>query len=273
MNNVLVVVPTFDEAGNIATLIERVLVAEPRADILVVDDGSPDGTGDLVADVASTEPRVHLLRRSGKSGLGSAYRAGFAWGREQGYDVLIEMDADLSHPADRLPALVDGLGQADLVIGSRYVAGGGTANWPWTRQAISRVGNAYVRLALGVHVNDATAGFRAFNTDILDRIGFAELTSDGYCFQVETTYRTARAGGRITEVPITFTERVHGSSKMSNEIVREALWRVTMWGIGDLFRRGSTNRGAASPRRRAGAVGVLFGVAIAAAWALKSLRS
>ncbi|MGI4894129.1 MAG: class F sortase, partial [Janthinobacterium lividum] len=166
-------------------------------------------------------------------GLGAAYRAGFDWGLERGYEVFVEMDADLSHPADRLPALLDALGDADLVIGSRYVAGGATANWPWYRQLISRSGNAYVSTVLGLPVRDATAGFRAFRRELLEGIGVSDLTSNGYCFQVETTYQATRAGYRLREVPITFTERVAGRSKMSSAIVAEALMRVTGWGLRD----------------------------------------
>lgn len=235
----LVVVPTYNEAENIERLLDGVLAADPRVDVLVVDDGSPDGTADMVAARAEREPRLQLLRRPGKSGLGAAYRAGFAWGAGRGYQVLVEMDADLSHPADRLPALLDGIGDdsrggADLVIGSRYVRGGGTRNWPWHRQLISRTGNAYVGLALRLGVRDATAGFRAFRVTLLERIDVQALTSNGYCFQVETAYRSVRAGARVAEVPITFTEREHGTSKMSSAIVREALLRVTGWALSDL---------------------------------------
>lgn len=235
----LVVVPTYNEAENIEVLLDGVLAADHRVDVLVVDDGSPDGTADLVAARAEREPRLQLLRRPGKSGLGAAYRAGFAWGTGRGYQVLVEMDADLSHPADRLPALLDGIADgrragADLVIGSRYVRGGATRNWPWHRQLISRLGNAYVGLALRLGVRDATAGFRAFRVTLLERIDVQALTSNGYCFQVETAYRSVRAGARVTEVPITFTEREHGTSKMSSAIVREALLRVTGWALSDL---------------------------------------
>ncbi|MFY0408177.1 class F sortase [Solicola sp. PLA-1-18] len=252
----LIVVPTYDEAENITTLLDRVMEAEPRADVLVVDDGSPDGTADLVQAWAEDEPRVHLLRRTGKGGLGSAYRAGFAWGRDAGYDVLVEMDADLSHPADRLPAMLDGTRGADVVIGSRYVKGGATVNWPASRQLISRAGNTYVRLALGLGVSDATAGFRAYRLSALEKMGVWDLTSDGYCFQVEGTHRAVRAGLKVREVPITFTEREHGTSKMSRAIVVEALWKTTLWGLRDLVRRSTPQRrGASVPRRlTAGAV-------------------
>lgn len=229
--NVLVVVPTYDEAGTIQTLLQRVLDAVPHVDVLVVDDGSPDGTADLVAAVAAGDKRVHLLRRDTKDGLGGAYRAGFAWGDAAGYDTFVEMDADLSHPAEALPALLAALTDADLVIGSRYVPGGATEGWPWVRKMISRGGNAYVRLALGLDVRDATAGFRVFRAETLRAVDVQSLDSTGYCFQIETAYRSRRAGLRVLERPITFTERELGQSKMSGRIVAEALLRVTWWAL------------------------------------------
>ncbi|MEJ5866228.1 polyprenol monophosphomannose synthase [Pseudokineococcus sp. 5B2Z-1] len=233
----VVVVPVYDEAATLGALLDAVLAAAPGADVLVVDDASPDGSGDLVA--ARPEPRVHLLRRAGKDGLGAAYRAGFAWARERGYDVVVEMDADLSHPADRLPALLDavGPGGADLAIGSRYVRGGGTRGWPRRRQLLSRGGNAYIRAALRLGVRDATAGFRAFRAELLERVGVAGMRSTGYCFQVETTLRAVRHGARVVEVPITFVERAAGRSKMGPAIVGEAVVRVTWWAVLDLVRR------------------------------------
>jgi glycosyltransferase involved in cell wall biosynthesis len=174
---------------------------------------------------------VQLLRRDGKQGLGAAYRAGFAWGLQRGYAALVEMDADLSHPAERLPALLDGLAEADLVIGSRYVPGGRTQNWSRLREAISRGGNAYVRLALGVPIHDCTAGYRAYRREVLEALPVAAVRSNGYCFQVEMAHRTWQEGFRVVEVPITFTERVAGASKMSRQIVAEALWRVTLWAL------------------------------------------
>ena len=227
----LVVIPTYDEAESVVEVLDRVLQAEPRADVLVVDDGSPDGTAELVKKRAADEPRVHLMERSGKQGLGAAYRAGFGWGLERGYDALVEMDADLSHPPDRLPALLDGLATADLVIGSRYVPGGRTVNWSRTREAISRGGNAYVRLALGVPVHDCTAGYRAYRREVLEELPVEAVRSNGYCFQVEMVYKAWQEGFRVTEVPITFTERASGVSKMSRQIVAEALLRVTQWAL------------------------------------------
>jgi dolichol-phosphate mannosyltransferase len=233
----LVVIPTYNEAGTIVEALERVLAADPRVDALVVDDGSPDGTATLVAAHAATHPRVALLRRPAKQGLGAAYRAGFAWGLARGYDALVEMDADLSHPAARLPALLDGLAHADLVIGSRYVPGGATRNWSRLREAISRGGNAYVRLVLGLPVRDCTAGFRAYRRQVLVAVGVGAVASNGYCFQVELVHRAWREGFRVVEVPIVFTERAAGVSKMSRRIVVEALWRVTVWALSGGRRR------------------------------------
>jgi dolichol-phosphate mannosyltransferase len=227
----LVVMPTYNEAESVVGVIDQVLAADPRVDVLIVDDGSPDGTAGLVAERAAGEPRVRLLERSAKQGLGAAYRAGFAWGLERGYEALVEMDADLSHPPDRLPALLDGLAEADLVIGSRYVPGGRTVNWSRLREAISRGGNAYVRLALGVPVHDCTAGYRAYRREVLEALPVSAVQSNGYCFQVEMAHRTWQEGFRVVEVPIAFTERATGVSKMSRQIVAEALWRVTVWAL------------------------------------------
>lgn len=244
----LVVVPTYQEVASIRSALDAVLSAAPDVDVLVVDDASPDGTGDLVEELGRTQPRVHLLRRPGKAGLGTAYRAGFAWGLARGYDALVEMDADLSHPADRLEALLAGLADADLVIGSRYVAGGSTRNWPASRQAISRTGNRYVQVVLGLGVRDATSGFRAFRREALERAGVLTLSSNGYCFQVETTYAARRAGLTVREVPIVFTERAEGTSKMTTGIVAEALLRVTGWALG--VGRSRLPAARASGRRR-----------------------
>lgn len=227
----LVVIPTFNEAESIETVIGKVIGADHRVEVLVVDDSSPDGTGDLVARLAGVDQRVHLLRRPAKQGLGVAYRAGFAWGMERGYGAMVEMDADLSHPPDRLPVLLDELERADLVIGSRYVPGGSTVNWSPLRKLISRGGNAYVRLALGLPVHDATAGYRAYRREVLEALPVSAIESNGYCFQVETAHRTWREGFVVVEVPITFTERVSGVSKMSQRIVIEALLRVALWAL------------------------------------------
>jgi dolichol-phosphate mannosyltransferase len=227
----LVVIPTYNEAESVVEVLDRVLAADPRVDVLVVDDGSPDGTAKLVLARSEDEPRVHLMERSGKQGLGAAYRAGFGWGLERGYDALVEMDADLSHPPERLPALLDGLDHDDLVIGSRYVPGGRTVNWSRLREAISRGGNAYVRLALRLPVHDSTAGYRAYRREVLEELPVEQVRSNGYCFQVEMVHRTWQEGFRVAEVPITFTERTSGESKMSRQIVAEALLRVAQWAL------------------------------------------
>lgn len=230
----LVVMPTYDEAENIESVVRRVRAACPGVDLLVVDDASPDGTGALADALAAGDPQVAVLHRSRKDGLGGAYRAGFAWGLERGYEVLVEMDADGSHLPEQLHRLLDAIEDgdgADLVIGSRWVPGGAVANWPWYRRAISRGGTAYARIMLGLPVEDATAGFRAFRATALEEIHLELVASQGYCFQIDLTRRARGAGLRIVEVPITFVEREHGRSKMSAGIVREALWRVTTWGV------------------------------------------
>ncbi|WP_454044563.1 glycosyltransferase [Cellulosimicrobium sp. Marseille-Q8652] len=221
----------------------RLRAAVPGADVLVVDDASPDGTGDLADALAADDAAVHVLHRAGKDGLGAAYVAGFGWALERGYDVVVEMDADGSHRPEELPrllgALVDAPGRApgapaarpaDLVIGSRWVPGGEVVNWPWHRELLSRGGNAYVRVALGLRLGDATAGYRAYRARALRAMDLSAVESHGYCFQVDMAWRVARAGGRVVEVPITFVERTAGRSKMSRSIVVEALWKVTVWG-------------------------------------------
>jgi glycosyltransferase involved in cell wall biosynthesis len=227
----LVVVPTYNEASTLAEVVQRALAAPVAVDVLVVDDASPDGTGRLADDLAAAHPEVHALHRAGKEGLGPAYRAGLGWGLDRGYDVLVEMDADLSHDPGQLPDLVAAAAHADLVIGSRYVPGGRIRNWPRRRLALSAGGNRYVQWVTGVPVRDATSGFRAFRREVLVAIGLAELRSDGYSFQLETALLTWRAGFAIDEVPITFVERRAGASKISRAIVVEALWRVLVWGL------------------------------------------
>lgn len=228
--SVLVVVPTYNERDNLEPLLTRLHAAVPDAHVLVVDDASPDGTGELADKLAAADGRVRVLHRAGKAGLGAAYLAGFASALEDGYQVVVEMDADGSHAPEDLPALLAALDDADLVLGSRYVPGGRTVNWPAYRQWISRGGNLYSRLALGVPIRDITGGYRAFRRQVLAELALADVASQGYCFQVDMAYRAAQAGFRVREVPITFTERERGSSKMSHTIVAEALWRVTCWG-------------------------------------------
>lgn len=227
----LVVLPTYNESRTLSEALDRIIAADPRADVLVVDDGSPDGTGAIADRRAEADSRIHVLHRTSKQGLGAAYRAGFAWGLDRGYPVLVEMDADLSHPAERLPALIDATGVADVAIGSRYIAGAGTRNWPRSRQAISRGGNLYVRAALSVPVRDATAGFRAYRAEVLRALPIEQIRSEGYCFQIEATHRAWQLGFSLTEVPIIFTERSEGESKMSSKIVVEALSRVAWWAM------------------------------------------
>ncbi|PRI11619.1 polyprenol monophosphomannose synthase [Leucobacter massiliensis] len=225
----LVIVPTYNEAANILHTLDEIRMYLPEADVLVVDDGSPDGTGDLVASRGLADPQIALLSRAGKSGLGDAYRAGFAHALEHGYEIVAEMDADGSHPARRLPALVEALGFADLAIGSRWAPGGSTAGWARHRHLLSRMASRYVRLLLGTRVSDATSGFRAFRAATLDTIDALSTVSNGYSFQIETLHRAHRSGAVITEVPIVFSERAHGRSKMSAGIVVEAFTRVIQW--------------------------------------------
>jgi dolichol-phosphate mannosyltransferase len=227
----LVVVPTYDEAENIEMVLGRIRAAVPDLDILVVDDASPDGTGKLADRAAADDAHIYVLHGPRKRGLGSAYLAGFAWAFERGYDVIVEMDADGSHLPEQLPALLEALQDADLALGARWVSGGRVVNWPLRRRLLSRCGNAYVRLVLGLPLEDATGGFRAFRRETLEGLDLASVNSQGYCFQVDLARRAVRAGYRVVEVPITFVERTHGRSKMSRAIVREALLRVSVWGL------------------------------------------
>jgi len=235
----LVVIPTYNEAGNLERILERLRAAVPSADVLVVDDRSPDGTGDLADKLAQADGAVHVLHRGGKQGLGQAYLAGFDWGVQADYDVLVQMDADGSHLPEQIPTLLAALEGADLVIGSRWVPGGSVENWPRTRELLSRGGNGYTRLALGIGVSDATGGFRAWRRESLQSIGLDDVASQGYCFQVDLARRAMHAGLRVLEVPIRFVERTHGQSKMSHAIVREAMWRVTVWGARDRAQQGT----------------------------------
>jgi dolichol-phosphate mannosyltransferase len=229
--------PTYNERQNLETVAGRVRAALPEADLLVVDDNSPDGTGDIADKLAGTDPHVQVLHRSDKAGLGRAYIAGFGWALERGYDVIVEMDADGSHQPEHLPGLVGALDHADLAIGSRWTTGGRVLNWPKSRLVLSRGANVYTRLMLGVGVRDATAGFRAYRASTLRTISLAQVQSTGYCFQIDLTLRVADAGLRIVEVPITFVEREHGASKMSNSIIMEAFLRVAHWGVARRLRQ------------------------------------
>ncbi|MFY1631935.1 polyprenol monophosphomannose synthase [Solwaraspora sp. WMMB335] len=231
VGRVLVVIPTYNEADNVRSITGRVREAAPQVDVLIADDNSPDGTGALADDLASADEQVHVLHRPGKQGLGAAYVAGFGWARERGYDAVVEMDADGSHAPEQLPLLLDAARRADVVIGSRWVPGGEVLNWPRRRWVLSQGANLYTRLALGMPVRDATGGYRVYRIPVLDKIDYAGVSSQGYSFQVELTWRAYREGFRIVEVPITFAEREQGASKMSASVVREALWRVTVWGL------------------------------------------
>ena len=231
VERVCVLIPTYNEKDSIVRQVTTVRATCPQVDVLVIDDDSPDGTGRLADDLAEADPAVHVLHRSGKDGLGRAYLDGFAWALEQGYDTLVEMDADGSHRPQDLPAVLAAAPDADLVIGSRWVPGGGIENWPPHRRALSVGGNQYVRMLLGMPVMDATAGFRAYRAEALRHVGLTEIASQGYCFQVDLTWRFVRAGLRILEVPITFVERDAGASKMSRDIFVESLRNVTAWGV------------------------------------------
>ncbi|PAY24884.1 dolichol-phosphate mannosyltransferase [Dietzia natronolimnaea] len=229
----LVIIPTYDERENLPGVVERLLASAPDVAVLIADDNSPDGTGEVADRLAADDPRgrITVLHRAGKQGLGAAYIAGFRWGLERGYSVLVEMDADGSHPPERLPAMLAEIDAgADLVIGSRYVPGGSVENWPWQRHVISRGGNVYSRIMLGVGIKDITAGFRAYRSESLSRLDMDAIESKGYCFQIDMTWRLLNTGGTVVEVPITFTERTVGHSKMSESIFREAAVNVARWG-------------------------------------------
>ncbi|MCQ6556443.1 polyprenol monophosphomannose synthase [Streptomyces sp. C10-9-1] len=232
LGRTLVIIPTYNEAENIGSVVARVREAVPLADVLVADDNSPDGTGKLADELAAGDERVHVLHRKGKEGLGAAYLAGFRWGIERGYGVLVEMDADGSHQPEELPRLLTALKGADLVLGSRWVPGGRVVNWPRHRELLSRGGSTYSRMLLGVPIRDLTGGFRAFRAETLQGLGLDDVASQGYCFQVDLARRAVEAGFHVVEVPITFVERELGDSKMNRDIVVEALWRVTAWGVG-----------------------------------------
>ena len=236
---VIVVTPTYNEADNIAATVSAIRTHAPEAHVLVVDDASPDGTGALADELAASDSAVHVLHRSAKDGLGRAYLAGFAWAHERGYDTIVEFDADGSHPADALPAMLALLAEPSvgLVIGSRWVPGGSLVDWPAYRRRLSKAANAYARIMLRLPVRDITAGFRAYRAEVLDEIAHQVVDSRGYCFQIDLTIRTADAGWEIREHPITFTERQAGTSKMTGGVVVEAMTRVTLWGLARRIRR------------------------------------
>jgi len=235
--HIAVVIPTYNEKDNIRPITARVRSAVPGAHLLIVDDNSPDGTGRIADQLAAADPHVHVLHRSAKAGLGAAYVAGFTAALDQGYDIIVEMDADGSHQPEELPKLLCALAGADIVLGSRWIPGGQALNWPKSRQVLSRAGNTYARIMLGLPWRDMTGGYRAYRASALGKIGLENVESVGYCFQVDLVRRGGQAGLAVAEVPITFAERTRGTSKMSKAIVGEALWRVTRWGIAARRRR------------------------------------
>ena len=249
LGRVVMVVPTYNEIANLEPLLARLREAQPAVDVLVVDDGSPDGTGELADRLAASDPQVRVVHRSAKEGLGAAYLHGFGVAMEQGYDVIGEMDADGSHQPEQLGRLLEALADADLVIGSRWVPGGSIVNWPLHRELLSRGGNFYTRALLGIGVRDATAGYRLFRRSTLERIRLEEISSYGYVFQADLAFRTLRAGLRVVEVPIEFVERERGESKMSRQVATESLRLITGWGVRERARQ---LREAVGRRRRQG---------------------
>lgn len=230
VGRVLVIIPTYNEAENIRLIIDRLRAAAPAVDVLVADDNSPDGTGAIADELSAADGQIHVMHRPGKQGLGAAYLAGFAWARERNYDAVVEMDADGSHGPEELPHLLDALIDADLVIGSRWVRGGQVVNWPLHRLILSRCANLYTRLALGMPVRDATGGYRGYRMTALEKLDLDTVASQGYCFQIDLTWRAHRNGFRVVEIPITFAERERGTSKMGSSVIGEAFLRVAIWG-------------------------------------------
>jgi len=255
LGRILVIIPTYNEKENVARITGRVRACVPEAQILVADDNSPDGTGAIADALAADDDHIHVMHRLGKEGLAAAYMAGFAWGLERGFDVLIEMDADGSHQPEQLPSLLDALRDADLVLGSRWVPGGTVVNWPRSREILSRGGNMYTRMALDVPLMDATGGYRVFRAQTLRDLMLDDVASQGYCFQVDMARRAVQSGKRVVEVPITFVEREYGDSKMSGRIVREALWRVTVWGVQERAAKARAVIAARRSRRRVAGTG------------------
>jgi dolichol-phosphate mannosyltransferase len=231
LGRVIMCIPTYNEADNLPWIIGRLRAAQPDVEVLVVDDGSPDGTGKIADELAAADDAVQVLHRTEKAGLGAAYRHGFRVALEQGYDVIGEMDADGSHQPEQLSRLLDALAEADLVIGARWIPGGSVVNWPRRREALSRGGNLYVRMLLGIGVHDATSGYRVFRREALELIELDTVQSTGYVFQTDTVVRCLRRGLRVREVPIEFVERVRGDSKMSGQVAAESLRRITSWGL------------------------------------------
>ena len=234
----LVIIPTYNEAANLPNLIPQVMIQDPRLQILVVDDGSPDGTGDVADEFAAKSPRMHVMHRDGKQGLGTAYVAGFRWALERDYDYIFEMDADFSHDPKHLPEFLEAIEDADVVLGSRYLHGRVTVvNWPVARLLLSYFANVYARTVTGLRLFDATGGFKCFRREVLEAIDLDAVHSNGYGFQIEISFRAWRKGFRITEIPIVFVDRTDGASKMSGAIVREAVWMVWWLRLKRIFRR------------------------------------
>jgi dolichol-phosphate mannosyltransferase len=242
VNKALVIIPTYNEQENVRGIVSAVLAHAPAVDVLIVDDGSPDGTGDIVAEMAKTEPRIQLLRRAGKMGLGTAYIAGFKWGLERGYEYLMEMDADFSHDPKEIPNFLKAITDADIVLGSRYKDGIRVVNWPLSRLVLSKGASLYVRFITGLPVMDPTGGFKCFRRRVLESMELDKVRSNGYAFQIEMTYEAWLNGFRVVEIPITFTDRYAGKSKMSGKIVREALWMVWTLASKHAFRRSPHKR-------------------------------
>ena len=230
IGRVVVLIPTYNERENLPLIVSRLRAVVPEADVLVLDDDSPDGTGAVADQLAIDDAAVRVLHRTSKEGLGAAYLAGFAWALDRGYDVLVEMDADGSHRPEQLPTLLAALADADVVLGSRWVRGGSVVNWPLHRKVLSLGGNLYTRVLLGMPISDATGGFRAYRASALRALDLDDVASAGYCFQVDLVWRAVRRGMSVVEVPITFVERTIGDSKMSHDIVRESLRNLTKWG-------------------------------------------
>ena len=230
IGKIVVLIPTYNERENLSLIVARLRVAVPEADVLVLDDNSPDGTGAVADQLAGDDSAVRVLHRQTKEGLGAAYLAGFAWALDHGYDVMVEMDADGSHQPEQLPTLLAALDGADAVLGSRWVPGGSVVNWPFHRKFLSVGGNLYVRVLLGMPIGDATGGFRAYRASALRSLDLHMVASQGYCFQVDLAWRAIRSGLKVVEVPITFVERTIGDSKMSQDIVNESLRKITVWG-------------------------------------------
>lgn len=250
LGKVLVIIPTYNEAQNVESITRRLRTSVPEAHVLIADDNSPDGTGEVADRLAADDEHVHVMHRKGKEGLGAAYLAGFHWGLDAGYGVLVEHDADGSHQPEQLPLLLKALENADMVKGSRWVRGGSVVNWPKSREILSRGGNLWTRLWLGIDLKDATGGFNAFRAETLRGIGLDEVASAGYCFQVDLAWRAVKKGYKVVEVPIEFVEREFGDSKMSRGIVIEAMIRTALWGVDHRARQLGNFVGGLLGRRR-----------------------